>query len=169
MKWWRENVEGCPLQHINEIDFCIIYHDLVILLEAESNFCLCIWNRLLYEGNWQWERPWATGSLKTLFAEGNWQWERPWAIGGLNIPLLKTINSGKRPWTPFAEDNCAGKKGSQWKRNRGYTNLCENCTRRSKNGYTREEVSLNPFSLLDTLCYTSKNFTSSEYYCGKGG
>ena len=28
----------CPRQHTSEIDFCCIYHDLVILFEAEPNF-----------------------------------------------------------------------------------------------------------------------------------
>ena len=30
----------------SEIDFCFIYPDLVIFLEAESNLYFCIWNRL---------------------------------------------------------------------------------------------------------------------------
>ena len=38
MKWWKENVEWCPRQHTSEIDFYCIYHDLVILFEAEPNF-----------------------------------------------------------------------------------------------------------------------------------
>ena len=69
--------------------------------------------------------------------------------------MLKTIDNEKRPWvieTPFAEDNRAGKKTVSEREAVG-TPISAKIVQEEvkKNGYTREEVSLNPFSLLDTL------------------
>ena len=67
---------------------------------------------------------------------------------------MKTIDSEKRPWvieTPFAEDNRAGKKTVSEREVVGTPISVKIVQEEVKNGYTREEVSLNPFSLLDTL------------------
>ena len=104
-------MEWCPRQPIDEVDFCIINHDWVILWEAKSNCALQ--NRLLYECNWpKTKRLRATGSLRTLFAEGNLQWKRLRATGCFNIPFAEDNWQCKEAVVPIAEDNCAGKEAA---------------------------------------------------------
>ena len=117
--------------------------------------CFCIWNRLLYEGNCQWEgrklqedwnrllhkridrekRPWVLENLKISIAEDNWQWKE--AMVYKRHHLLKITRREK--------------KIASERRSCGYTKLCENYATGSKSSDIGEEVRFKTLPLLNTL------------------